>query len=324
MRLKSSWLGVGTLFAAASAMFTVITVDLADARGGRGGSFGSRGSKTYSAPPATKTAPAAAQPVGKSITQPGKAAPAAGAAAGAGAAAAAKPGMFGGMGMVKGLLLGGLLGAGLAGIFGAGALANVLGFLLQGLLIAAVVMLVISLFRRRSGQQPAMATASAGQSPAPPQQPEASYRSAAAMAPAAPEFTVEPADFDAFQQLLGEIQLAYGRGDMRTLETRLTPEMLSYFAEELEANRRNGVRNEIADVTLLEGDLAESWREQGGEYATVAMRYSLLDVTVEVASGRVVEGSRTQPDEATELWTFWRPIGGNAGQWELSAIQQTS
>ena len=43
-------------------------VDVADAR--RGGSCGSRGGRTFQAPAATPTAPSAAQPVQRSMTQP--------------------------------------------------------------------------------------------------------------------------------------------------------------------------------------------------------------------------------------------------------------
>jgi predicted lipid-binding transport protein (Tim44 family) len=49
------------------------------------------------------------------------------------------------------------------------------------------------------------------------------------------------------------------------------------------------------------------------------MRDSLVDTTLDRATGRVVKGSG-QPEEVTEVWTFLRPRGGN---WELSAIQQT-
>ena len=76
--------------------------------------------------------------------------------------------------------------------------------------------------------------------------------------------------------------------------------------------------NQISDVKLVQGDLAEAWREGNVEYATVAMRFALIDKTVDRASGRVVEGS-AEPQEATELWTFMRTSGG---QWLLSAIQQ--
>jgi len=121
--------------------------------------------------------------------------------------------------------------------------------------------------------------------------------------------------------LLGEIQLAYGRRDERALGERATPEMLSYFMEQLEGDRRKGLRNEVSTPRLLQGDLAEAWREGSDEYATVAMRFSLIDVTMD-SSGRVVSGSRTTPQEVTEVWTFRRPRGGTADQWELSAIQQ--
>jgi len=82
-------------------------------------------------------------------------------------------------------------------------------------------------------------------------------------------------------------------------------------------NASTGVINRISDVKLLQGDLAEAWREGDTDYATVAMRYSLNDQTVERDSGRVVQGG---PEEATEVWTFMRARGGN---WLVSAIQQT-
>ena len=97
--------------------------------------------------------------------------------------------------------------------------------------------------------------------------------------------------------------------------------MLSYFAEELAANAGRGLVNRVSDVKLLQGDLAEAWRERDAEYATVAMRFSLVDQTMERASGRVVEGDPVRPTETTELWTFRRAAGGS---WLLSAIQQAS
>jgi predicted lipid-binding transport protein (Tim44 family) len=71
-------------------------------------------------------------------------------------------------------------------------------------------------------------------------------------------------------------------------------------------------------VQLLQGDLAESWREGDDEYATVAMRYSQVDKLIERTSGRMVEGSDT-PDEGTSTGVPPR-VGG---PWTVSAIQQT-
>ena len=73
----------------------------------------------------------------------------------------------------------------------------------------------------------------------------------------------------------------------------------------------------ISDVKLLQGDLAEAWREGDTDYATVAMRFSLNDETLDRDSGRVLQGG---PDEVTETWTFMRMRGG---RWLVSAIQQS-
>ena len=102
------------------------------------------------------------------------------------------------------------------------------------------------------------------------------------------------------------------------MRPHLTPEMLSYYAEELSENASRGVVNQLSDVKLLQGDLAEAWREGDKEYASVAMRYSLIDRYVDRATGKAADGNDA-PQEATEVWTFTRARGGN---WLLSAIQQ--
>src|SRR5262249_42709258 len=101
---------------------------------------------------------------------------------------------------------------------------------------------------------------------------------------------IEPQDYDSFEQRLQEVQLAYGAEDLNALRQKVTPEMLSYFSEELAKNASRGLFNRIGEVKLLKGDLAEAWREGGTDYATVAMRFSLVDEMIERASGRLVEG----------------------------------
>jgi predicted lipid-binding transport protein (Tim44 family) len=293
---------------------------LADARPGAGGNAGSRGSKTYTAPPSTNTAPGTAAPMQKSITQPGQAGnmvkPGAAAGATAAAATAARPSMM------RNLLLGGLMGAGLAMMFGTGSFATVAGFILQTLLIGGLIALAVMFFRRRFGT-PAMATASPASSPNL-RQASLNARSGVGLGGGEPALVLNDADFSAFERLLCDVQLAYGQSDLKALETRTTPEMLSYFAHELDANRRKGVRNEISGPKLLQGDLSEAWRDGNDEYATVAMRYALIDATVETVSGRLVSGSKTDVQEIVELWTFRRMRGGAVTTWELSAIQQSA
>lgn len=314
---------------ALAASLAVAAAPVAEARAGRGSSgMGSRGSQTYSPPPATNTAPGTAAPIQRSQMQPG---------AGPGMQAPAQRGRFGG-GFMAGLLGAGLLGALIGGGFfgGLGGIASFLGLLLQVGLIVGLVYLAFRFFRRR--QEPAMATAGAHDrssfdASGPGYQPNQGYAGPAgggamagglggmmgggASTAARPQpITIEPADYEAFERNLTEIQTAYGREDVGTLRRYATPEMVGYFEDELRANAERGVVNRISDVKLLQGDLSQAWREGSLDFATVAMRFGLRDETVELGSHRLVE---TGPSEATELWTFVRERGG---AWQLSAIQQ--
>jgi predicted lipid-binding transport protein (Tim44 family) len=141
-------------------------------------------------------------------------------------------------------------------------------------------------------------------------------------APTTTPIDIDKADYDTFESRLTEIQDAYGRADLARLRQLTTPEMAEEFAQEFAANARRGVVDKVSNPRLIQGDLSEAWREPDAEYATVAMRYSVLNPIIEQASGRVVSGSTSVPEEVTEVWTFRRPPGGGAQDWVLSAIQQ--
>ena len=296
----------------------MFAVSAADARIGGGGSSGSRGSRTFSAPPSTSTAPNAAQPFNRTMTQPGSPGMAAG--------AANKGGFFNrpGMGMLGGLAAG-FLGAGLLGMLfgggmfgGLGGLSSIIGLILQIGLIIIVVRLAMKWWQRRNATATAYAAPAAGAATG--QGPLASFRTGSGfgLGSAAAPLEIGPSDYEAFERLLGEIQAAWSNEDVAKLHTLATPEMVSYFTQDLQANNARGVVNKVSDVKLNQGDLAEAWREGDTDYASVAMRFSLVDKTLERTTGRLVAGSE-QPIEATEVWTFVRPRGSN---WELSAIQQ--
>ena len=299
----------------------MLAISAADARVGGGGSSGSRGGRTFSAPPSTSTAPNAAQPFNRTMTQPGT--PGVGAPAAAGAA---KGGFFNrpGMGMLGGLAAG-FLGAGLLGMLfggglfgGLGGLSSIIGLLLQIGLIIIVVRLAMSWWQRRHVTASAYAvptpTPAVGSGPLNSLRTGTGFGLGSGSAP----LEIAPADYEAFERLLGEVQAAWSNEDVAKLHTLATPEMVSYFTKDLEENKARNDINKVSDVKLLQGDLAEAWREGETDFASVAMKFSLVDKTTERTTGRLVEGS-DQPTEATEVWTFIRPRAAN---WELSAIQQ--
>lgn len=304
----------------------------ADARrAGSFGSFGSRGARTYVAPAPTPITPRPAAPLERTMT-PRPAAQAAPAAA----ARMPSRSMFGGGffgSMLGGLMLGGLIGMMFGHGFGGGMMGGgLLGGFLQIALIGLGVFLLMRFLGRRQQQGAAFAGAGgpAEYADAPPRPSPTPLigalggggggGSASGRRWAGDEIGIGDDDLDRFERLLTGIQEAYGAEDFAALRSVTTPEAMGFLSEELGANATRGVRNRVTEVRLLAGEVAEAWREDGDDYATVAMRFSSRDFMVDRASGEVVDGS-TEPGEATELWTFRRSRGED---WKLAAIQQAA
>jgi len=348
-------LRVGRVLAtfAVASMVMLTVVDLAEARRG-GSSFGSRGTRTFSAPPVTRTAPADATPINRTMT-PQTQATTPGAAGQQNMGQAARPGaqrpggFFGGFAgsMLGGLALGGLIGMMMGNGFGG--MAGMLGMLLQIALIGGAVMLALRFFRSRQTAAPA-GYAPRGAATSPMQGFGQAQNSGsgsgmpsfkipsiggalgggalggAAARPAQPrmaddttdEIGIGGEDLGQFETMLKQVQAAYAAEDYATLRKLTTPEAMSWLAEELSDNATKGLKNEVSDVHLVQGDVAEAWNEGGDDYATVAMRYESIDVTRDRATGRVVEGDPDNLTETVELWTFLRKRGGD---WQVSAIQ---
>jgi predicted lipid-binding transport protein (Tim44 family) len=269
---------------------------LAEARagssyGGSGSSFGSRGSRSFESN--------GASPLSRTMETPS---PGIGGAMGGGSFFSRHPFMTG--------LFGGFIGSML---FGGGLFGHMFGGLFTVLIISFVIFLV---FRLLSG---GFATAGGGMP-----------RSVgAAAAPAGQRFRgrdiiVSDADLNAFQSLHAAIQEAWGRADLAQMRQLMTPEMLSYFSEELTKNSSQGVENRVSNVSLVKAELTESWEEGDLQYASAYMRWTALDYTVRIGGspatpGALVAGDPRIPTEAEEVWTFVRRRGGH---WLLSAIQQ--
>lgn len=295
--------------------FSLVAIDTAEAR--RGGSFGGRGFRTERTIPSTQVSPNATTPVQRTMTNGTQQQNSIGAAT-----ARPRPSIFGGFG---GALLGGLLFSGLFGVlfgFGFGGFGGLLALLVQ----VAIIGLIVAFFLRR--RQAAVAGGGPLNYEAPRGAQNYGSRPSAAAGPRSnasrraggrDEIGITDADLSAFEKRLGELQDAYSREDYTALRRITTPEVMGYLAEELGENASKGVRNEVFDVRLLEGDVAEAWREPGGDYASVAMRYESRDITRDRSTGQIVSGEDSVTP-TTEVWTFMRR---NGGQWLVSAIQET-
>lgn len=302
----------------------VLAPALADARAGgtarSGGNMGyssqgSMGSRTFN--------DNGAAPVQRSITpqtprtQPGFNTP----NAGQPSFAQNHPFLTGMAGGFLGSWIGGMLfphwgmGMGYGGGFG-----GVFGSLFSWFLIIGVVWFLFRLFRGRGAPLTMPNLGGGGMNYAAPQ-PAPSYGGGMARSSA---LTVTETDYAAFEAILKAVQAAWSKSDIRALSHYVTPEMLSYFGEQLAGNTSQGVENHVEQVELLKGDVREAWDEGNLQYATTLLHWRALDYTVRNdrqpgQPGYLVEGDPQRPSEAQEVWTFARSSGGH---WLLSAVQQ--
>jgi predicted lipid-binding transport protein (Tim44 family) len=278
-----------------------LTPSLAEARagssfGGSGSSMGSRGLRSFEnngASPLSRTMETPSSNYGSGY----------GNYAGGGSFFSRHPFLTG--------IFGGFLGSML---FGGGFFGHAFGGLFSLLIIGFLIVLAFRLLSGRlAGAGGGFAPRSVGAAAAPAQN---RYRGR--------DINVGDADLNAFQSIHAAVQEAWGRGDLGRMRQLMTPEMLSYFSQELTRNASQNVQNLVSNVTLVKAELTESWEEGDMQYATAYMRWTALDCTVRIGAapgspGALVAGDPRIPTESEEVWTFVRRQGGN---WLLSAIQQ--
>ena len=138
------------------------------------------------------------------------------------------------------------------------------------------------------------------------------------------ETAVTPSDQAAFQQILLDVQTAWGKQDLSALRRLVTPEMLSYFSTALSDNTSQEVENRVENIRVVSAEVREAWMEDTTQYATALLRWQARDHTVSLTKqqgepGYLVEGSDERLTDCAEVWTFLR---SQNGKWVLSAIQQ--
>src|SRR5713101_2375503 len=283
--------------------------------GGSSSGMGSRGSRTYennNAQPLSRSA----TPAPEAPRAPGLAPAMPSPAYGGGSFFQRHPFLTG--------LAGGFIGSWLFGHSGYAAegdgasSGSMMGMLLQLLIVGLLIYFAVRLFRGR-----AFSSGSRGGGPGWPPR-SAGAAAAPVRRDRGRDTNVSDDDLGIFQGIHAAVQEAWSEADLGRLRGLMTPEMLSYFSEELTRNASQGVRNVVSNVQLVMGDLTESWEEGDLRYATAHLRWRTNDYVVR--SGRspgdpdyIVSGDPHTPVEAEEMWTFVRRQGGD---WLLSAIQQ--
>jgi predicted lipid-binding transport protein (Tim44 family) len=301
-------------------LVSVLLLDTASvwARAGSGGSRGSRSSSSPMSPSTTPSSPSRVTTPPPATSQPQQ--------------PMQRPGMFGGfMGGLAGFALGGLLGSMLFGGMGGGGFGGGLG-LLELVLIGGAIFLVFRMLRGRGAGRPEPAYAGANSYGSAGQGWSTGGGGAVMETPAAvsdldrgiehirgmdPSF--DPAGFSEWAKgTFTDVQASIVRRDLGGVQDRLTPQEFARLQAQCDQLRGARRTNRIERVQFARAEVSEAWQESGQDWATVYFAVSLVDYTVDDASGAVVEGA-TSPVDVQEYWTFTRPVGPKP--WRLSAIQ---
>jgi len=246
-----------------------------------------------------------------------------------------RPSFFGGlMGGIAGFAIGGLLGGLLFGGLGHGF--GGIG-LMDILLIGGGIVLLMMFLRRR--RQPAPEPAYAGTAGG-----ASAYGTAqstgggtATITPEMPaaetgdlergiahirsmDGAFDPAAVvDTARRMFQGVQQAVTMRDVAWMRAHLGAEILATLQAQCDGLRADKRTNRMEKIDVRGADVTEAWQESGQDYVTVRLTGSMLDYTVDDATGSVVEGSRDTAADFDEYWTFTRPVGPN--RWTLSAIQ---
>ena len=204
-----------------------------------------------------------------------------------------------------GPLAGLALGAGLMSMFsggGMGGLGGMMGSLLPALLIAAVVMFLISRFKR--SQQPAMQYAG-GAEPYSQPQPQAGFATSLAPSYIPEDFPVESFLRNAKASFI-RLQAANDRKDINDVREYTTPEIFAEISLQMQ-ERGNAVQN--TEVLSIDAELLEVSNE--GDYSIASVRFT----------GQLRENNAAI-ENVDEIWHVQKNLSDEKAVWLLAGIQQ--
>ncbi len=247
-----------------------------------------------------------------------------------GAMNAPQPMGMGGGGFLRGMaggLVGGMIGSmlfrnsgwGGGGEMGMGRPAGGIG-LIEILLLAGIAFFIFRWFKQRSETQYYSEGYTSGGATAPPMDTPTPYADDVSVASIVgqgnPNFnldTFKEARVDDFFKL----QAALMSRDLTSVREKVTPQILAILENDIVTLKEAGKINRIENIAVREADINEAWQEDGADYATLRLKASLLDYSVDDKTGAVLGGSNTVPIKFDEYWTFVRA----QSDWKLTAIE---
>ena len=131
----------------------------------------------------------------------------------------------------------------------------------------------------------------------------------------------DPENFKEYaQDVFFKVQAAWTRRDISVMKQYLGQQLLSEYEQHFADLKAKGQENRLENIAVRKVDIVDMGEMGGEPFVIVQFRANLLDYTVDEATGKVLEGSNSEPVKFQERWAFSKSPGSS--QWKLEGIQE--
>ncbi|HID97836.1 MAG TPA: Tim44 domain-containing protein [Thermodesulfobacteriaceae bacterium] len=125
---------------------------------------------------------------------------------------------------------------------------------------------------------------------------------------------------DFAQDVFFKIQAGWTRRDLDLMRNVLGDELLRKYRGHIQEMVQNGTVNRLENIAVRNVEIVENGIKQDEEYVIVHFEANLLDYTIDESTGRIIDGSDSEPVRFEEYWHFARPK--SSLEWKLVGIRE--
>lgn len=115
-----------------------------------------------------------------------------------------------------------------------------------------------------------------------------------------------------------KVQAGWMRQEIDGFRNLLGDTLAAEYEKHFEDMKAKGIVNKLESIAVRGVEIVDAGSDGQEDFITVRFTASLLDYTVETATGKIIEGSDSSPIKFDERWTWARPV--RTENWKLEGI----
>lgn len=115
-----------------------------------------------------------------------------------------------------------------------------------------------------------------------------------------------------------QVQAGWMRRDLDSYQHLLGEQLAAEYEKHFSEMREQGHINKLENIAIRKIEALDAGSDGREDFITILFTANLLDYTVDDKTGKLVEGSMTNPIKFAEKWTWARPVNSEA--WKLEGI----